>query len=90
MSYLQLGPSAPPISDRLSLLWFRALLVAYAAGPMPTVFGSTLYDAVSRTFKLTDCPFPNPLTPPCTGCQLLGTCFWINPCCARHGTESAG
>ncbi len=74
MSYLQLTPSAPPISNRLSLLWFRAQFVAYAAGPMPTVFGSTLYDAVSRTFKLTVCPFPDPLIRPCTGCQLLNTC----------------
>jgi hypothetical protein len=74
LSYLQLAPSAPPISDRLSLLWFRALLVAYAAGPMPTVFGSTLYDAFGRMFKLTVCAFPNPLTLPCTGCQLLRSC----------------
>jgi hypothetical protein len=34
MSYLQPAPNAPPISDRLSLLWPRTSLVARVEGPL--------------------------------------------------------
>ncbi len=74
MSYVQAAPGAPPLSDRLSLLWLRALLVACAEGPLPAAFGSTLHGALGRALKLTACAFPDPIAQSCAGCHLLSQC----------------
>ena len=74
MSYSARYPTAPPVSDRLDLLWLRATLAAAASGPLPTALGPTFHGALGRALKLVACALPRPLEQICPGCAMLDRC----------------
>lgn len=76
MMYLQPTIISPPLSDRLSLLWLRATLVACADGPLPRAFGTTLHSALGRALKSTVCVYPDPFAWGCATCRLLDQCSY--------------